>query len=141
MAALAGDALIAKLNAKQHEASRLLGQTVLALDAEAGTIKLSYAPDARFCNGLGVIQGGFVAAMLDDAASLACVVKARANIAVPTLEMKVSYLSAVHPGPVFAHGRVLKMGRKIVFLAADLLDGDGKLLAQSTATAMHQARA
>lgn len=99
-------------------------------------MEIAYTPDARFCNPMGIVQGGFIAAMLDDAAAIACIVKAQAKMAVPTLEMKISYLSAVWPGRVIARGAVLKSGRSVTFLTADLYDDAGKHLAQATATAM-----
>lgn len=101
-------------------------------------MEIAYTPDARFCNPMGIVQGGFIAAMLDDAAAIACIVKAQAKLAVPTLEMKISYLRAVRPGRVIARGAVLKSGRSVTFLKADLYDDAGKHLAQATATAMPQ---
>lgn len=135
MSKISGEDLVARLNATQPVTGHLLGQEVLEADPDLGTVKIAYAPDERFCNPMGVIQGGFIAAMLDDASAIACIVKAGAKIAVPTLEMKISYFSAVRPGKVFAHGRVIKMGRSIAFLGSDLYDEAGKHLAQATATA------
>lgn len=135
MSSLSGKELVERLNATQAVTGHLLGQEVLEADPEKGTVKIAYMPDERFCNPTGVIQGGFIAAMLDDASAIACIVKAQAKIAVPTLEMKISYFSAAYPGKVFAHGRVIKMGRSITFLGSDLYDEAGKHLAQATATA------
>lgn len=136
--ALTGEALVQRLNATKGQTGALLGQNVLEASPEEGTVKIAYAPDERFCNPMGIVQGGFIAAMLDDASAIACIVAAQAKMAVPTLEMKISYFHAVRPGPVIAIGRVIKAGRSVTFLGSDLYDMDGKRLAQATATAMPQ---
>jgi len=40
-----------------------------------------------------------------------------------------------HPGPLIGHGRVVKRGREICFLAGELTDESGQLIATATATA------
>ena len=47
-------------------AGKLLGWTLLAVDPEAGTIEIRFTADDRFLNPAGTVQGGFLAAMLDD---------------------------------------------------------------------------
>lgn len=138
MPRLTGEVLVERLNATKAGPGTLLGQTVLSADPGAGTVEIAYTPDARFCNPMGIVQGGFIAAMLDDAAAIACIVKAQEKMAVPTLEMKISYLRPVLPGRVIARGAVLKAGRAVTFLTAELYDEAGKQLAQATATAMPQ---
>ena len=45
----------------------LLGWELVSIDPDAGTIEVAFAATAQFLNPAGVIQGGFVAAMLDRA--------------------------------------------------------------------------
>ena len=47
-------------------AARTLGWELLAVDPDAGTIEVAFAAGEAFLNPAGVIQGGFLAAMLDD---------------------------------------------------------------------------
>ncbi|NJR43174.1 MAG: PaaI family thioesterase, partial [Akkermansiaceae bacterium] len=61
------------------------------------------------------------------------------RIFVPTLELKVSFLAPARQGRLFAEGRVVKAGRTIAFLEADLFDGDGKHLARMSTTAAPRA--
>src|SRR6202046_4167695 len=44
----------------------LLGWELVSIDPDAGTIEVAFAATAQFLNPVGVVQGGFVAAMLDD---------------------------------------------------------------------------
>ena len=55
---------------------------------------------------------------------------------VPTLEMKTSFLRPAMPGGLRALGRVLKWGRTICFTEGELYDGQGRLLAKATGTAI-----
>src|SRR5262245_16438659 len=48
-------------------ATRLLGWKCLHLPPEDGTIAVEFQPREEFLNPAGIIQGGFVAAMLDEA--------------------------------------------------------------------------
>ena len=47
-------------------AATLLGWELLAIDPEAGTIEVAFTAREQFLNPVGAIQGGFLAAMLDD---------------------------------------------------------------------------
>ena len=134
---LSDDELIARMNARMPPTSALLGMTVLGVDREAGTIRLKYEPKPEFANPMGNVQGGFIVAMLDDAAALAAVVKSGARIVVPTLELKTSFFGVAKFGaPLFAEGRCVRLGKRIAFMEADLTDGDGKLLARLSTTAL-----
>lgn len=128
--------MIERLNRRLPPTGALLGMQVLDLDQDEGTIRISYEAKAEFCNPMGNVQGGFVAAMLDDAAALAVIVKSRARISIPTLEFKVSFLAPARMGALFAEGRCLRLGRTIAFMESTLLDAGGKKLAVMTATGM-----
>jgi uncharacterized protein (TIGR00369 family) len=128
------------MNSKVPMTSVLLGAHIEAVDQELGTIRIRYLAKPEFCNPMGSVQGGIVAAMLDDTSSFACIVKAKGRISVPTLEFKVSFLAPAKPGILFTEGRVEKFGRTISFLEAELFDDAGKLLARMSATCMHVAR-
>ncbi|MEM6680799.1 MAG: PaaI family thioesterase [Pseudomonadota bacterium] len=136
MAPLTGAVLVERLNATQTETAKMFKQHVLEADPDAGKVIIEYTPDKRFCNPMGVVQGGFVAAMLDEAAAIACIVHAQKPIGVPTLEMKVSYFRPVLPGRVIVTGQIVKQGRKVTFLGADMHDDAGKALAQASLTSM-----
>jgi uncharacterized protein (TIGR00369 family) len=97
---------------------------------------MSFDIDDRFCNPRGTVQGGIVAALLDDAAAFAGIVALGEPGFIASMEIKTSFLSAAMPGTLFAEGRCLKMGRSSCFLEADLTDADGKLLAKLTSSAV-----
>lgn len=130
--------LLARLNADLPPTGILLGAEILELDP-SGRVRMSFVATPAFCNPNGTVQGGIVAAMLDDAAEMACVADAGKRIFVATIEMKVSFLLPAKAGKLYAEGRVIKRGRMIAFLEADLFDGEGALLARMTSTAAPRA--
>lgn len=133
---LSPEQLIERFNAKQPPTGILFGMKVLEIDAEAGRVRMSFEPDARLTNPRGTVQGGIVAAMLDDAAAFAGIVALGEPGFIASMEIKTSFFAATHPGLLYAEGRCIKMGRSSCFLEADLTDPDGKLLARLTSTAI-----
>ena len=92
--------------------------------------------DERFLNPAGVVQGGFLAAILDSAmgASAVTVVGER-KVIVANTEMKVSFLRSARVGDVLTCvATVLKPGRVISFLEARILDQDARLVATASST-------
>lgn len=128
--------LLESMNRRLAPTGNLLGQRMLEVRAEEGFVAIEFEARPEFCNPMGTVQGGFVAAMLDDAAAIAAIVKARRRIAMPTLEFKVTFYAAARPGKLRAEGRCIRLGRTIAFMESKLFDSSGKLLASMTTTAM-----
>ncbi len=73
--------------------------------------------------------------MLDDTLGPALVATLDDGEFAPTLELKVSFLRPAVPGRLTGTGRVVHRGGSIAFLAGELTDQHGTLLATATATA------
>ena len=112
-----------------------LGIVFRHVDAEAGTVEVEFQARPEFTNPAGNIQGGFLAAMLDDTMGPALsAMLARGEFA-PTLNLNVSFERAAKVGMVQGKGRVLKRGKDVCFMAGELYQ-DGELIASATATAL-----
>lgn len=110
---------------------------IQAHDAQAHTLRMAFEVRPEFCHSGGrIAQGGFVTAWLDAAMAHLVIVESKGRENVASLEIKVSFVAAASPGPVVAHARILKKGRRVAFLAADLYDKDERLLASATSTAL-----
>jgi len=114
-------------------AAALLGWE--ALDLEPGRVRVRYAARPEFGNPHGAIQGGFLAAMLDDAMGPALFTTLPADQFAPTIEMKVNFVRPARPGPIIAEGNVVHKTSSIAFLEGRLTTADGDLIATATATA------
>ena len=115
--------------------AKILGWTLLAVDPEAGTIEVGFEAGEEFTNPTGAVQGGFVAAMLDDTMGPAVFAMGKGEIFAPTLDLNVSFIRPARTGAFVGKGRVVSLGKTIAFLEGELYDGDGVLVARSTATA------
>jgi len=116
-------------------ATQLLGRRVIAVDADCGTITVEFTARAEFCNSAGTIQGGFLAAMLDSTIGPALRATLAPGQQAPTLELKVSFIRPAQVGRLIGHGRIVHKGRSIAFLAGELHDPTGELVAMASATA------
>ncbi|HSP54337.1 MAG TPA: PaaI family thioesterase [Dehalococcoidia bacterium] len=114
-------------------AAALLGWK--ALEMERGHVRVKYTARPEFGNPQGAIQGGFLAAMLDDAMGPALFTLLGSDQFAPTIEMKVNFLRPARPGPIIAEGRVVHRTRALAFLEGTLATEDGDLIATGTATA------
>jgi uncharacterized protein (TIGR00369 family) len=92
--------------------------------------------DERFLNPAGVIQGGFLAAMLDSAMGASAVTMvADRRVTVASTEMKVSFVRAAKANDILTCvATVLKPGRVISFLEAKITDSDERLIATASST-------
>jgi uncharacterized protein (TIGR00369 family) len=116
-------------------AAVLLGWELVAVDPDAGTIEVTFAASEQFLNPAGVIQGGFVAAMLDDTLGPALVATLGPDQFAPTTDLHVQFLRPARPGQLTGRGRVVRRGRDVAFLAGELVDDHGQVVAVATATA------
>jgi uncharacterized protein (TIGR00369 family) len=116
-------------------AAATLGFKLLAIDPEQGTIRVQFEAKPEFLNPLGTVQGGFLAAMLDDTLGPALVGTLGEGQFAPTIELKVNFIRPAQPGVLIGEGRVVARGGSIAFLAGELRTEQQELVATATATA------
>ena len=119
-------------------AAQLLGWKLLEVDREHGAVKIEVLARPEFINPIGVIQGGFLTAMLDEALGGAIAVMLGDKQFAPTVELKVNFIRAARVGPLIAEGHVVHRGLSLVFLQAELHTPEGLLIATASATAQIQ---
>jgi uncharacterized protein (TIGR00369 family) len=93
----------------------------------------------KFANPAGVVQGGFLAALADSAMSTAAVTfLEERRAAVANLEMKVSFLAPVPIGSdLIATARVVRGGRRVAFVEADITDSSGGSVLRASSTYLY----
>jgi uncharacterized protein (TIGR00369 family) len=117
-------------------AAATLGFELVDVDPEAGTIEVAFTASDQFLNPVGMVQGGFLAAMLDDTLGPALVATLGPGEFAPTTDLHVQFLRPAGPGRLLGRGRVVRRGRDICFLAGELTDSEGSVVATATATAL-----
>ena len=115
-------------------AAAALGWSLSRVDPDRGEIEVRFDASG-FANPAGNVQGGFLAAMLDDTLGPALVATLPADQFAVTLNLNVSFLRPARPGPITGAGRVLHRGDSVAFLAGELRDDSGEVVATGTATA------
>lgn len=116
-------------------AAKTLGWKLEAIDPQQGTVRVGFEARDEFLNPVGAIQGGFLAAMLDDTLGPALAGTLEPDQFAPTLELKVNFLNPASPGRLTGSGRVVHRGATIAFLEGSLTDDAGRVIATATATA------
>ncbi|MBA4226366.1 MAG: PaaI family thioesterase [Hyphomonas sp.] len=124
---------------KRPPCSETLGMRLANLNQDQQWVKMEFDVSPSFANPTGAVQGGFIAAMLDEAMSTAVIIASNVTMTAPTLEMKTSYLKRLMPGKASVEARILKLGKSAAFMEADCFDADGELVARATATAIPMA--
>jgi uncharacterized protein (TIGR00369 family) len=111
--------------------------------AQPGRTVWQMAADERFANPVGIIQGGFLAAMADSAMGAASVTWARERkVFSANAELKVSFLRPARAGTVLTcTAQVISGGRRACFVEAEVVDGDGTMVAKASSTYLLSPRA
>ncbi|MBS0547791.1 MAG: PaaI family thioesterase [Proteobacteria bacterium] len=127
--------ILKQLTTHPPEAIKTLNGRLLAVDSARGTCRFQFEVVPAFCHSDGrICQGGFLTGMVDSAMAHAAIAKGKLALAVPTLELKISFFEAMGPGMLFAEGRVMRWGGTVGFLDGDLKDAQGRLIAHATST-------
>lgn len=95
--------------------------------------------EERFTNPVGILQGGFLAALCDSAMGASSITWATGEGRPPArssnAEMKVSFLRAVRPGTTLTcTATVISGGARVAFVEADVVDGEGNRVARASST-------
>jgi uncharacterized protein (TIGR00369 family) len=115
--------------------AKTLGNEIVRVDSESRTIEINFEAKAEFLNPAGNVQGGFLAAMLDDTMGPALMSTLAAGEFAPTLNLNVQFHRPAKPGALKGIGRVVLRGSEVCQLAGELFQND-KIVATATATAM-----
>jgi uncharacterized protein (TIGR00369 family) len=94
--------------------------------------------DERFANPVGVVQGGFLAALCDSAMGASTITWARQRglrVVTANVELKCSFVKAARVGSLLTcTAWVLDGGGRTCFVEADVVDGEGRLVAKASST-------
>ncbi len=87
-------------------------------------------------NSIGLLQGGMIAALADEAVAFALYSLVKEGETINTVEMKINFLGAVKEGEVEAVARITKRGRTIS-LGEAVVRQDERLVAKAMCTYIH----
>ncbi|MBO6717644.1 MAG: PaaI family thioesterase [Rhizobiaceae bacterium] len=114
--------------------AKWLGMQVISWDREAMRLRLAFEPPRDVINFGGVVQGGFLIAMMDDAMGFNCFISLGMANRQATIDLHTHFLRAVQYGRIEVEARVVRAGRSVAFLEAELYGPDGELAARTTSS-------
>ncbi len=117
--------------------SALLGSEFVGFDEETATATMRFTVRKQMTTWRGGVQGGLVAGYLDDVMGYAYVAMTGGEQAPLNLEISMQLLGLLPEGAtIIGKGRVVRGGRRVIFLEGELLTEEGQMLARATSTAI-----
>ncbi len=112
----------------------LLGVVVEQIDADAAVLRLP--PNPGCVQGAGIIAGGVLATLADEAMAHVVIAGLEPGQRTATIDFSMRCLSPARPGvELLARATVLKRGSRVIFAQAEVTDAaSGQLLAVGSAS-------
>lgn len=110
----------------------LLGVRPVRLEAERAELELPYKPE--LLQGAGVLAGGVMAALADEAMAHVILVNLEPGQQTATIEMSVRYFRPVLRSGLRAVATLVNKGKKIISAEAALTDDQGRLVCKASAS-------
>ena len=123
------------MNANPPAVIRSLKGRVAAYAAERRELRMEFHIGAEFCHTVDIVQGGFITAMLDASMAHAVLASEHFKVRVSSIDINVSFLRPARAGGFAAVGSIVKAGRTVAFLKAELYSDKGELVATATSSA------
>ncbi|MDF1818506.1 MAG: PaaI family thioesterase [Immundisolibacteraceae bacterium] len=103
---------------------------------EPGFARIRYPFKLDWCNPRGSLQGGMYGVFLDEVMGYAMIGShPKLDTLWTTTTLNINYLRPI-TGEIIAEGRVIREGKRTVYVEAELITPDGKLCAKATSTMM-----
>jgi uncharacterized protein (TIGR00369 family) len=115
--------------------SKLLGWHLLDARPKDGWIRIGFDGKQEFCNPAGFVQGGILAAMLDDTMGPAVFTMTEGKLYTATISMTVNFLAPARIGPITGEATVTQLGKTVAFVEGRLIAADGTVLATASTSA------
>ena len=112
-----------------------MGFERVATDDPKQWVSLRWTVPAEYCNTVGNLQGGILAAFADALLGGAAAAHLPEDEYPALAEMKISIFRPAAAGTTLTGtGRILKAGQRVLFAEAEIVDDDGRLIAKASAT-------
>jgi uncharacterized protein (TIGR00369 family) len=103
-------------------------------EVNPGTATLGLNVHHELTQNHGVVHGGAIASLIDTAMAFAIISLLAPKEKVTTVDLTVSYLRPLTAGRITALAKVVRAGRRLFVVSAEVLSADGKLAATALST-------
>lgn len=114
--------------------ARWMGMDLVEHDSDKMYSKVTFDPNPNMINFGGVIQGGFLTAMMDDAMGFNAFISLGMKQAMASIDLHTHYYSTVPMGTIIVEAWVIRAGKSVAFLEAKLYDKDNNLAARAASS-------
>ncbi|CAN5634831.1 PaaI family thioesterase [soil metagenome] len=114
--------------------ARLLGFELIDLSANQAKIKLQMRDELR--QPYGILHGGATASLIDTAMAFAVKTCVAEDVPTTTINLTVHYLRPVSEGEILCTARIVRAGKRILTISAEVVNTEGKLIATALSTYM-----
>lgn len=132
---MSSDDSVERMNADAPAVIRTLKGRVVAFAPERQELRMQFEIGLEFCHTVDIVQGGFITAMLDASMAHVVIAAEAGRVRVSSIDINVSFLRPARAGGFTAVGSIVKSGRTIAFLKAELYADKGELVATATSSA------
>ena len=102
--------------------------------AEPGSAVMSLAVREELKRDHGVVHGGAIATLMDTCTAFAIIPLLGEDEHSVTVDLTISYLRPLATGTARASAKILREGKRVIVLSAEVLDHEGKLAATALST-------
>ncbi|MDQ3473612.1 MAG: PaaI family thioesterase [Acidobacteriota bacterium] len=112
--------------------AKFLGIELDEIDAGVATLSFEIRPELK--QNHGVVHGGAIASLIDSATAFAIISLLPTDEHATTVDLTISYLRPLTAGRARAVARVIRSGKRLIIVSAELFDDRGTLAATALST-------
>lgn len=112
--------------------AKLLGIKLAQIDPGTATLKMPVRK--QLTQNHGVVHGGAMASLIDSATAFAIISLLESHEKVTTVDLTISYLRPVTKGNLHCAAKVVRSGRRLLVVSAEVFDDSQKLVATALST-------
>jgi len=112
--------------------ARLIGIELDRIDYGSAELFLDVRDELR--QNKGVVHGGAIASLIDTATAFAAITVIGASERLSTVDLTIKYLHPLKAGRAAASAKVIKTGRRLLTISAEVVDEAGTLIATALST-------
>ena len=112
--------------------ARLIGMRLTGLKIDEAVIEIDMRDDLRQPS--GVLHGGITATLIDTAMAFAVRTRMEPTAATATIDLSIHYLRPHTSGLATCMAKVVRAGKRIFTVSADVVNEEGKLIATALST-------
>ena len=112
--------------------AKLLGIEVESVEPGHAVLSMKLRDDLMRNN--GIAHGGAIATLIDSAMAIAIMAQLAEGERTVTVDLTIHYLRPISEGTARASARVVRAGRRVITVSAELFGDDGKLAATAIST-------